>query len=121
MGEHFIQQRIFSIYGLIAFIAFLGGFFYAKINEYSLRKPASYGVSNNQVQLEIYETKSTSYYTVSWKIKDEEPVHIQVPAEQAVKAFLLYQFVKNGELDFYTKELDREIRSYRFSNPIHRR
>lgn len=115
-----MQRRIF-IYGIIAFIAFLGGMFYTQIQEYSLRKPASYGVIDNHVQLEVYEAKEASYYTVSWKIKSEEPVHIQVPAEQAVKAFLLYQFVKNGELDFYIKESERGIKSYRFSNPIRHR
>ncbi|MBI3018375.1 MAG: hypothetical protein HYY61_00550 [Deltaproteobacteria bacterium] len=115
-----MPQRIFR-YTLIAFLAFLGGFFYSQTQEYSLRKPASYGVLNNYVQLEVYESQEASYYTVSWKIKNEEPVHIQVPAEQAVKAFLLYQFVKNGELDFYSKESDRAIKSYRFSNPIRRR
>lgn len=108
-------------YGFIVLIAFLGGFFYSQTQEYSLRKPASYGVLNNHVQLEVYESKEASYYTVSWKIKGEEPVHVQVPTEQAVKAFLLYQFVKNGELDFYIKESDRAIKSYRFSNPIRRR
>lgn len=115
-----MQQRII-IYGIIAFLAFLGGFFYSKTQEYSLRKPASYGVLDNHVQLEVYEAKEASYYTVSWKIKGEEPIHIQVPTEEAVKAFLLYQFVKNGELDFYIKESDRAIKSYRFSNPIRRR
>lgn len=103
---------------LISILSFILGYGYALREEYIPRKPASYGVQDNTVHLEAYEAKEASYYTVSWKLRGQEPVHIQIPSEKSEKAFLLYNMVKNGELDFFNRDFQSGIRSYRFSHQI---
>ncbi len=107
---------------LISITSFILGYGYALKEDYMPpswnRQPASFGVLDNTVQLEAYEAREASYYTVSWKRRGEEPVHIQIPTEESEKAFLLYNMVKNGELDFFTRDFKSGIRSYRFSHKI---